>query len=785
MKPNLLRHFSAALFIFCYWITGAEAATHCIWFADDNAIYQVNTDTNQIAQTVAIKEVQSLAMNGSDCGVTVLARKQLSRFDGNGVLLQTTDLRALNRGLDDAEQLLIDTYDNSVWLRDEKTMVHLTANGQLIGSFITQGSVRSMVLALDESIWVLGNKQLLHYSASGTMLVSQDLKKLVNPEPKLLAIDSVGGLLWFAGEKQVVLINLNQTGQATLNMNLQSEASALALNPLTGELWVATSGRLQSYGRDGTLHNTVDLKVNHLSDVSQLAFDPVTQTLWALSDHAISRFSGQGQLQNSLPVKDDGAALAVPAFTVTPALSLKHPVPNGLTNNALTTITYGFDALCNNQSCAFAPGYFSSYNLTATLNQQSISPFVFDGTSGQSSYTPITRLPEGLNTLSAQTTDRFGHASQTANDVFTVDTIPPKFLSISPADGSVVTTPNVLLQGVVDDPTAIVVLQGAGMAMSTTVVGTTLKFSIPVQLAQGLNTFALTAMDKAGNATTAAVRITYNPVSFTVTSPINGAMMSGNTVLVSGTFTAAEQVGISINGIVATIIGNNFYANVPLQAGTNKLTTTLIAQSGLRLTQEMSITQSGTSPFSVIVSNDRGLAPLAVSFGFSSHTGTTVQSVRADFNGTGQYTDTFNIQNGGTPTTNYSQPGLYQARFEITDTTGQVSTVTTAIFVENMTVLDATLRASYSSMLQKLANKDIQGALAYVHGNSVDKYARVFHDLGDSLPLIVPQLGVLGAGRISDDIAEYMVTRNSASGPKLFLIYFSRSGDGVWRIEAM
>jgi PKD repeat protein len=784
MKPPVMRHFFVLLFISCCWIASADAATHCIWFADSNAIYQVDTDTNQIVQTVAVKDVQSLAMNGSDCSVTALMKKQLARFDGNGMLLQTIDLQSLNKGLGDVQQLVIDPFDNSVWLHDEKTVVHLNANGQFTGSFITPSAIRSTVLAMDESIWMLGNKQLSHYSAKGALLASQDLKKLIDPEPKLLAIDSVGGLLWFAGEKQLVQINLNQTGQATLNINLPSVATSLTLNPLTGELWVATTDRLQSYGRDGTLHNTADLKTSHVNSASQLAFDPVTQTLWVLSDHAINRLSGQGQLLMGLPTQDNGTALVVPAFTVIPALSLKHPAPNGFTNNALTTITYGFYALCNNQSCAFAPSYFSSYNLSATLNKQSITPFVFDGTIGQSGYTPMTRLPEGLNALSAQTTDRFGHASKMANDVFTVDTIPPKFLSISPADGSVVTTSNILLQGVVDDPIAIVVLQGAGMAMNNTVVGATLKFSMPVVLAQGLNTFVLSAIDKAGNTTTVALRITYNPVSFTVTNPANGATVGDNTILVTGTFMAPNNTGITVNGVVATQIGNQYFAQVPLQPGVNILAVIATTATGVTVTQTINVVSSGVSPMQVSASAVNGIAPLTVNFIIQNNTTNTIANIDADFNGDG-VSDLTTFDPAVPLQFTYTKPGTYIVHIGITDSAGNTTTSTQAIVVQSVTSIDNMLRGIYVGMLDNLKNGNVDGALTAVTAGVYEKYKAVFNTLKPKLPFIVDQLGTIQDGTIGNKMAEYVIMRNTSSGPQGFLMYFILGEDGVWRIDAM
>ena len=84
----------------------------------------------------------------------------------------------------------------------------------------------------------------------------------------------------------------------------------------------------------------------------------------------------------------------------------------------------------------------------------------------------------------------------------------------------------------------------------------------------GVNTFKVTAIDKAGNTARQIVRITYqaNQMEFQFTSPNNGATLADNTAVVTGTFKAPVNTGITINGVVATQAGNTFYAQVPLQA---------------------------------------------------------------------------------------------------------------------------------------------------------------------------------------------------------------------------
>lgn len=76
-------------------------------------------------------------------------------------------------------------------------------------------------------------------------------------------------------------------------------------------------------------------------------------------------------------------------------------------------------------------------------------------------------------------------------------------------------------------------------------------------------------------------------------------------------------------------------------------------------------------------------------------------------------------------------------------------------------------------------NKNIADALNLGGGYAPEKYLRIFNDLGDALPYVVPRLGVLDDGQFSDEIVEYFVIRYTENGTKVILIYFVQGGDGI------
>ena len=529
----------------------------------------------------------------------------------------------------------------------------------------------------------------------------------------------------------------------------------------------------------------IDLKANKLGEVSGLVFDPVAQALWLTSEWAISRFTAQGQFIVSLAAQDAEASLAVPAFLLTPVLSQLHPFQNGITNNPLPTITYGFGALCNMQSCGFVPAYFNSYALTATLNTQVLSPFVFDGSTGQTSFTPTTRLPEGLNTLSAQAKDGFLHATNIVNSSFTIDTIPPKFLSLTPADGSSVTTQQINLQGIVDDPTAIVLLHGVGQ-VNTSISGTQLNFTIPLTLIPGLNTYTLSVFDNASNSTTQKVSITYQPnqVTANVLSPANGDTVNDDSTLVSGTFQGPPNTGITVNGIIAAQSGNQFQVQVPLKPGANTLTLTATTQDGQVTTKTTTVNSTGSSPYTVTASESSGAAPLTVTFTVNSQTANTPQKIDVDFKGNGSID--LSTSDPLTPITyTYTTPGIYQAKLNITNSQGTVTQKTVLVAVPDTVQIDQLLKVLWSDMNSALVKRDKAKALNYLGFKAQDKYGPVFDALMPDYSKIITSWSPLIRSRISSDIGEFGVVTTAAGKGHLFLINFLKDNDGVWRLDSM
>ena len=758
-------------------------ADGCLWYAERHDL------KNQAGATVPIREARDIAAT-ADCGVWALQDNRLSRFKADGS--PDLDLR-LPRN---ARYLEADPYDGSVWVAAEQLLWHLDAQGKLLQDLSPRGHgrwwgrerhgphsgrYRDLTLGPDQSLWVLDGQRLTRYTKDGALIDSWDPRFRGDADD--LLVDGLGSRYWLAGEKRLVAYDLS-TRAPLIERRLDKDLEALALDPLTGTVWVLTDKSLQAYNPQGTPTQRILLRTLKINDPEDIAFDPLNHEVLVAHERGIARFSDTGTLKGTLPGRDIGL-LAVPDFGLLPKLNLTSPPADALTNNPKPPFVLQYGAGCLAPDCGPGDAYFQALVLDAQLDTLTIGKsFVFDKTTRKAAYTPGSALQDGQHAFRAQVKDAFGHVSGTVTGQITVDTVPPKFLSITPADGSTFFEPNVTLQGSVDDLGSALTLEGLG-SLLTQVLNNTLTFSRSLILAPGQNNLTVTAVDKAGNAASVRVTYTYVPVKVTIDAPAEGATVAGNQVLVTGTILGPANTGVTVNGTVAVQDAGKFYATVPLNPGANLLTVTAITQDGATVSKTINVTQSGDASFTVVANQLEGLAPVSVQFAVTPKSGVAIQNIDVDYNGDGAV----DISTASTNTPlqyTYATPGTYRAKFTVTDDTGQATPQEVPIIVRDFQQMDTMLRGIYSGMLTKLKTGNIEGALAAVNGSAYEKYKAVFTALQPSLPTMVDQLGTIQSGTLGNEIAEYVLTRPQPDGSnRAFLIYFLRGEDGVWRIDSM
>ena len=598
--PLLTRAAKAAVAGLLLSVVSLTTSAGTVWFADSKNLQRLNTTTNQVALTVKAEDIRSLAAN-ADGSVWTLSKKRLTQYALNGAVVVDLDLKVLS--LKSADTIALDSRDGSLWVAEgkdddekddddndghAKRIVRLNAAGQRVQDFASPGRIRAMALSLDQSLWLLGNKTLWHYAQSGERLAAIDLKPITKDKPKLLALDALGVWLWMGADKHLIRVDGHTSNVAPLKLNVPKEIELLTIDPRTGDVWAGTEQALYRYADTAALKTTVDLKALGVKDPNVLVFDPANQALWLGHGKNITRFAADGTKLATLAGKEDIEAIAVAPFALAPTLDIVAPTLDQVGNDPLPLFRLKAGAQCNSDPCAFSASYFDSYRLSAKLNGLEIGN-LFARLSGtpESTYRPTTRLPDGVHVLTAQATDSFGQVSALRETRFTLDTTPPKFGSVTPADASLFRTPAVTLAGSVDE-TAGIRLDGPGTSLSAS--GTT--FSFPLTLNEGANRFTLHATDAAGNAADKSLTYTLDsiPPKFLGIAPADGTVSSSPSVTFTGSVDESATIQLSGDGVAQTAMGTSFSFPVILKVGTNVYTITAtdkvgnVATTSVRLT---------------------------------------------------------------------------------------------------------------------------------------------------------------------------------------------------------
>ena len=125
------------------------------------------------------------------------------------------------------------------------------------------------------------------------------------------------------------------------------------------------------------------------------------------------------------------------------------------------------------------------------------------------------------------------------------------------------------------------------------------------------------------------------------------------------------------------------------------------------------------------------------------------------------------------------------AQLTIQGNQGATFTAKIAIEALDPAAMDALFTSIWGGMNAALIADDKATALTFLTPGAQEKYGPVFDALMSSMPDIVASYSALQRSSISPSIGEYAINRTIDARNRIFLIYFLKDFDGVWRIDAM
>jgi hypothetical protein len=249
--------------------------------------------------------------------------------------------------------------------------------------------------------------------------------------------------------------------------------------------------------------------------------------------------------------KSAGVTITSATDTTKPTLTI-----SSLANGAYTNI-----ATLNVSGNAIDAGGISS----VTVNGQAVT------VNAGGSFSYALTLTAGANTITTIATDIAGNQQVDTRTVTYDQTVPVLTVS-TPADNSTTTQSFVTVTGTISENSTVTISVNNGSPQSAAITGNT--FSATVNLAAGVNTIDISAVNQAGNATNAKRSVTYENgnTSFTlaVTNPSQDITTKSASLTLKGTVVdASGNVKVSI-----TMDGKTFSPKVKDGAFKQRLTFT-------------------------------------------------------------------------------------------------------------------------------------------------------------------------------------------------------------------
>jgi PKD repeat protein len=221
---------------------------------------------------------------------------------------------------------------------------------------------------------------------------------------------------------------------------------------------------------------------------------------------------------------------------------------------------------------------------------------------------------------------------------------------------------------------------------------------------------------------------------------------------------------------------------VLLYEGNNVIIVNALGSNGAAGRAEITVNAITNGPSITLISNiTSGTPPFTSYFSVSTELPNSAITYQMDFEGDGiiDYTgETFEDINY-----TYTTEGMYYPTITITDDQGNTYSDTIAVTVLNKAQIDALLKSKWEGMKGALIQSDITRALSYFLTKSKDVYREIFELLAPQLSLLASEMREISLIEVSEDVAEYYVTRPQRETDISYFIYFAKDTNGIWKID--
>ncbi|MHB8405808.1 MAG: hypothetical protein ACYDCJ_10340 [Gammaproteobacteria bacterium] len=778
----------------------SDGNTQVLWVAAGGSVFKISPlDSMPSLELAAPPHIQALTIDQANNHVWLYSHKHLWAYDAQGNLLLNLDIpRNFHGGK--PVGMAVDSAAGNIWIGIQKKLYRLDLNGDLTATLDMGRNIRGLAFDSTRShLWIAEDHDLIILDKTGGTLFTVNLDR--KGKPIMVTYDAYLHQVWVASQHG--LSRYDEEGVLVFDTQISNEVDLddFLVADGQGGLWGASERTLVHFDQSGLLEFTLqpfvtDPDEDDIRKITGLVADPRSHTAWVANHRYLKQYEVNGNFLKIIDSrawmgdskksnKDDDHArgdiyrVAFYAGVNAPKISITEP-------RDLSYIKYAQPVI----SITYVETGSGIDPATIAIKSNGIPVQITCQTSADGAQCiPIEALPDGNYTFSATIADYMGQVSEPAMVTFVIDTVPPPLPIGSLLGFEVGSGDALILAGqvgsVVSDAMNVTV---SNIRTGETVTGTVNadgSFSIQVP-GRNSDAFTIVLTDLAGNeAPPLYMHGSDVPLQLSITSPAAESAVAGNMVNVTGTFHGALNSGITVNGIPAVLINDEWAANnIPLTAGVNTLTAIATTAGGLTVTQTLEVTSVGTTPLILNVAPaSSGIAPFPVTFQYQFLGEATPQDIRIDYTGNGNYVSVPDP----TATLNYTYPtsGVYPVTLILTDSSNAEYQAHLLVVVQEPSQMDALFQSIWGDLTTALASSNKAAAMHVLDGTAQRNYGSAFDTLIPHMQDIVDTFSPLLRSSISGSIGEYAIVRPWGGHQSLFFIYFLKDQDGIWRLDAM
>jgi YVTN family beta-propeller protein len=269
-----------------------------------------------------------------------------------------------------------------------------------------------------------------------------------------------------------------------------------------------------------------------------------------------------------------------------------------------------------------------------------------------------------------------------------------------------------------------------------------------------------------------------------INSPASGASINGNSITVTGSManTANIETGVTINGIPAALINNQFSINnISLTGGQNTISITATDAEGTTKSQTITVNASIPADYIKLSAySESGTAPMEVTLRINGTFSITSPTITPTGPGTVEQLaddnpDVFKYK--------ITTEGIYYFSVQATGPDSNTYTDTIAITVLPLVQVDTLLKAKWTAFSDALKTKDIITALNMMLPRSRARYEAIYSLLKDQLPTIMAANTGLVLQSVTGDRAYYELYTMEDGEIFAYRLSFMKDANGLWLIR--